>query len=63
MPRPPTRHTFEARLIAYAKEMKPSEWIKAQPAFVGLRRQLPRYKFDCANWGSVEAKRTPLRPA
>jgi len=26
---------LEARLIAYAKEQKPSEWIKAQPAFVG----------------------------
>ena len=26
---------LENRLIAYAKEQKPSEWIKAQPAFVG----------------------------
>lgn len=26
---------LEARLIAYAKQQKPSEWIKAQPAFVG----------------------------
>jgi arylsulfatase A-like enzyme len=26
---------LEARLLAYAKEQKPSEWIKAQPAFVG----------------------------
>ena len=26
---------LEARLIAYAREQKPSEWIKAQPAFVG----------------------------
>jgi arylsulfatase A-like enzyme len=28
---------LEARLIAYAKEQKPSEWIKAQPAFVGAQ--------------------------
>ena len=26
---------LESRLMAYAKEQKPSEWIKAQPAFVG----------------------------
>ena len=26
---------LEARLLAYAKQQKPSEWIKAQPAFVG----------------------------
>ncbi len=25
----------KARLLAYAKEQKPSLWIKAQPAFVG----------------------------
>jgi arylsulfatase A-like enzyme len=28
---------LEARLIAYAKEMKPSEWIKAQPGFLGAQ--------------------------
>ena len=28
---------LEARLIAYAKEMKPSLWIKAQPAFLGAQ--------------------------
>ena len=28
---------LEARLMAYAKEMKPSEWIKAQPAFLGAQ--------------------------
>ena len=28
---------LEDRLIAYAKEMKPSEWIKAQPAFLGAQ--------------------------
>jgi arylsulfatase A-like enzyme len=26
---------LEARLLAYAKQQRPSEWIKAQPAFVG----------------------------
>jgi arylsulfatase A-like enzyme len=26
---------LETRLLAYAKEQKPSEWIKVQPAFVG----------------------------
>ena len=28
---------LEDRLIAYAKEKKPSEWIKAQPAFLGAQ--------------------------
>ncbi len=28
---------LNARLVAYAREMKPSEWIKAQPAFLGRR--------------------------
>ena len=28
---------LEARLIAYAKERKPSEWIKAQPGFLGAQ--------------------------
>jgi arylsulfatase A-like enzyme len=28
---------LEARLVAYAKEKKPSEWIKAQPAFLGAQ--------------------------
>ncbi|MFO0990533.1 MAG: hypothetical protein U1E67_01210 [Hyphomicrobiales bacterium] len=26
-----------ARLLAYAAEQKPSEWLKAQPAFVGAQ--------------------------
>jgi arylsulfatase A-like enzyme len=30
---------LEARLLAYAKEKKPSEWIKAQPAFLGAQGQ------------------------
>ena len=28
---------LEGRLIAYAREKKPSEWIKAQPAFLGAQ--------------------------
>ena len=28
---------LEARLLAYAEQQKPSEWIKAQPAFVGAQ--------------------------
>jgi hypothetical protein len=28
---------LEARLIAYAKEQKPSLWIKAQPGFLGAQ--------------------------
>ncbi len=28
---------LEGRLLAYAKEMKPSEWMKAQPAFLGAQ--------------------------
>jgi arylsulfatase A-like enzyme len=32
---PEVTRDLEARLLAYAKQQKPSEWIKAQPAFVG----------------------------
>jgi arylsulfatase A-like enzyme len=28
---------LQARLVAYAKQMKPSEWIKAQPTFLGAQ--------------------------
>jgi arylsulfatase A-like enzyme len=28
---------LESRLVAYAKQQKPSEWIKAQPAFLGAQ--------------------------
>ncbi len=40
---------LEARLLAYAKEQKPSEWIKAQPAFVGAQGETvfdPDYDID-----------------
>jgi hypothetical protein len=28
---------LNARLIDYARQMKPSEWIKAQPSFLGAQ--------------------------
>lgn len=28
---------LNARLIAYAQQMKPAEWIRAQPAFLGAQ--------------------------
>ena len=28
---------LEARLLGYARQQKPAEWIKAQPAFVGAQ--------------------------
>lgn len=28
---------LEARLLAYAKEMKPSAWMRVQPAFIGAQ--------------------------
>ena len=34
---PDIARDLEARLLAYAKQQKPSEWIKAQPAFVGAQ--------------------------
>ena len=39
---------LEARLLGYAKEQVPSEWIKAQPAFVGGPRAhdlRPRFRY------------------
>jgi len=34
---PDTLQDLEARLVAYAKEQKTSEWLKAQPAFLGAQ--------------------------
>ena len=36
---PDVARDLENRLLAYAKEQKPSEWIKAQPAFLGAQGQ------------------------
>ncbi len=34
---PEVVNDMDARLVAYAREMKPSEWIKSQPAFLGAQ--------------------------
>ncbi len=34
---PDVVNDMETRLLDYAKQMKPSEWIKAQPAFLGAQ--------------------------
>jgi hypothetical protein len=34
---PEISHDLEESLLAYAKEQKMSEWIKAQPAFAGAQ--------------------------
>ena len=34
---PEVVNDLQARLLTYAKEMKPSEWMKAQPAFLGAQ--------------------------
>jgi arylsulfatase A-like enzyme len=34
---PDVVHDLESRLLAYAKQQKPSLWIKAQPAFLGAQ--------------------------
>ena len=34
---PEIARDLEARLLQYAREQKPSLWIKAQPAFVGAQ--------------------------
>lgn len=34
---PDVVNDLEARLVAYARTMKPSEWIKAQPGFLGAQ--------------------------
>jgi arylsulfatase A-like enzyme len=34
---PDIARDLEARLLKYAREMKPAEWIKAQPAFLGAQ--------------------------
>ena len=42
---------LEARLMAYARQQKPSEWIKAQPAFVGAQGKTifdPNFDIDDA---------------
>ncbi len=52
---------LEARLVAYAKQMKPAEWIKAQPAFLGAQgRTVFDPDFDIDDGGLPHEK--PLLP-
>ena len=48
---------LNARLVAYAREMKPSEWIKAQPSFLGAQsRTLFDPDFDIEDSGLPHEK-------
>ena len=52
---------LEARLVAYAKQMNPAEWIKAQPAFLGAQgRTVFDPDFDIDDGGLPHEK--PLLP-
>ena len=52
---------LESRLLAYAKEQKPSEWLKAQPAFVGEQgKTVFDPDFDIADGGLPREK--PVLP-
>ncbi len=52
---------LNARLVAYAREMKPSEWIKAQPAYLGAQgTSLFDPDFDIDDSGLPHEK--PLQP-
>ncbi len=53
---------LESRLLAYAKQQKPSEWIKAQPAFVGAQgKTVLDPDFDIDDSGLPHEK--PVLPA
>jgi arylsulfatase A-like enzyme len=52
---------LEARLVAYAKQQKPSEWIKAQPAFLGAQgKTVLDPDFDFGDGGLPQEK--PVMP-
>jgi arylsulfatase A-like enzyme len=52
---------LEARLLAFAKQQKPSEWIKAQPAFVGSQgHTVFDPDFDIDDGGLPHEKPTPI---
>ncbi len=52
---------LEARLLAYAKQQKPSLWIKAQPAFVGAQgKTVLDPDFDIDDDGLPHEKPAPL---
>jgi hypothetical protein len=53
---------LEARLLAYAKEQKRSEWIKAQPAFLGAQgKTIFDPNFDIDDGGLPHEKPAKLR--
>jgi arylsulfatase A-like enzyme len=54
---------LEARLVAYARQQKPSEWMKAQPAFVGAQgHTVMDPDFDIGDGGLPQEKaRLPRR--
>ena len=53
---------LEARLVAYAKQQKPSEWIKAQPQFLGAQgKTVFDPDFDIDDGGLPHEK--PVMPA
>jgi arylsulfatase A-like enzyme len=54
---------LEARLLAYAKQQKPSEWIKAQPAFAGAQgKTVLDPDFDIDDGGLPHEKAQLPRP-
>jgi len=53
---------LEQRLVAYSREQKPSEWIKAQPGFLGAQgRTVFDQDFDVDDGGLAQEK--PALPA
>ena len=58
---PEVTKDLQARLLRYAQEQKPSEWIKAQPAFLGAQgKTLLDPDFDIDDSGLPHEK--PILP-
>ena len=54
-------HDLETRLLRYAREQAPSEWFKAQPAFLGAQgRTILDPDFDIDDGGLPHEK--PMMP-
>ena len=49
------------RLLAYAKQQKPSEWIKAQPAFVGARERLSSIRTSTSTMADCRTRNPGFR--
>jgi arylsulfatase A-like enzyme len=55
-------HDLESRLLAYARQQKPSEWIKAQPAFVSAQgKTILDPDFDVDDSGLPHEKAVQLK--